>query len=325
MDLLYQVQRITDMCSNFTVSIDILYLSIILPDFLPPGFPRPARDLCSTEESDVVLLCCRVQLSLFISGVSLCHVSVPLCHTNTSIMIIRSLISSTLLILANSGRLYFHWWPHHLTSHYRQQGGHERDPTSQPRPGEDAESPQAQGWLQTSPPQQWRISRPHSAPAHTLLLCPQQLRAPTTSKWGACLGRKWSLDNTQIGDCWFQDCLCRLLLAPAMGHLQQIPSLTTELLSMMMGRLIFTTRKVNTSFSIIVNVLHSGVLCGCVNLPASYLGRERRTGWVFRFFSTFQHWNWILGLQDSVGEAVWGQIGKCLHWCHGDYLWSKWW
>ena len=66
-----------------------------------------------------------------------------------------------------------------VTSHYRQQGGHERDPSSQPRPGEDAESPQAQGGLQTSPPQQRRLPRPHPAPAHALLLSPQQLRAPT--------------------------------------------------------------------------------------------------------------------------------------------------
>ena len=71
--------------------------------------------------------------------------------------------------------------PHHdkVTSHYRQQGGHEGDPSSQPRPGEDAESPQAQGGLQTSPPQQRRLPRPPPATAHTFLLGPQQLRAPT--------------------------------------------------------------------------------------------------------------------------------------------------
>ena len=149
-----------------------MYILLYLVPLLP-GVPWPSRDFipggiwCGV----VVLLRCWVQLSLFISPVSLCRVPVPLCHTNNSIMIIRSLISSTLLILANSGMLTDHN-PHHdnVTSHYRQQGGHEGDPSSKPRPGEDAESPQAQGWLQTSPAKQRRLSRPHPAPAHTLVL-----------------------------------------------------------------------------------------------------------------------------------------------------------
>ena len=192
----------------------------ILASWVPPAFRRllfPGGIWSGVG----VLLCCWVQLSLFISVVSLCHVSVPLCHTNTSIMIIRSLISSTLLILANSGIDIdnHHWWTHYVTSHYRQQGGHEGDPTSQPRPGEDAESPQAQGWLQIAPPQQRRIPRPHSAPAHALLLRPQQLRA-ATGKDRADQGNDHLTPDTQIkADGWPQHSLSRLLPAPAMVHL----------------------------------------------------------------------------------------------------------
>ena len=100
--------RQKDIIANICQIPSILDLSQY--NLFPPGVPAGVS--CSPELSETVLLCVVVMRSavvtIYITTVP-CHVPVPLCHTNTNIMILRSLISSTLLILVNSGMFHEHY------------------------------------------------------------------------------------------------------------------------------------------------------------------------------------------------------------------------